>query len=324
MRDVATAAGAIDGSTEGSLMSAGAAPRMASMRAAVIDVGSNTVRLLVAAPSRRGLNTILSERTHLGLGADIERDGLLSERKILEAAELVGRYAALARSCGARGLEVLVTAPGRQGRNAGFLHRLLGEASAAPVRQLSAEEEGRLAYAGAVAACRSKPQSVAVCDVGGGSTQLMVGPPSEPAWLRSLDLGSLRLTERFLRAATPEPGELSAATRAVREAFQGVVAPVPRLGLATGGTARALRKIVGRRLGEQELLAALRLLGAEPAAVVADSYGIPPERARTLAAGAIILLEARRRLGVPLEVARGGVREGAALALLAQLAAEAA
>ena len=53
-------------------MSTGAASRMASMRAGVIDVGSNTVRLLVAAPSRRGLNTILSERTHLGLGVEID------------------------------------------------------------------------------------------------------------------------------------------------------------------------------------------------------------------------------------------------------------
>jgi exopolyphosphatase / guanosine-5'-triphosphate,3'-diphosphate pyrophosphatase len=305
-------------------MPAGLSPRMASMRAAVIDVGSNTVRLLVAAPSRRGLNTILSERTHLGLGADIELDGLLSERKIMGAAELAGRYAALARSCGAGRLEVLVTAPGRQGRNAGFLHRLLSEAAQVPVRQLSAEEEGRLAYAGAVAACRSKPKSIAVCDIGGGSTQLMAGPPKGPVWLRSLELGSLRLTERFLHDDPPGPGELSAATRAVSEAFMGVVAPVPRLGLATGGTARALRKVVGRRLDEQELLAALMLFSAESSAAVADRYGIPPERARTLAAGAIILLEARRRLGVPLEVARGGVREGAALGLLAELAAEAA
>jgi exopolyphosphatase / guanosine-5'-triphosphate,3'-diphosphate pyrophosphatase len=301
-----------------------AASRMASMRAGVIDVGSNTVRLLVAAPGRRGLNTILCERTHLGLGADIERDGFLSERKMLQAAELAGRYGALARSCGASRLEVLVTAPGRQGRNAGFLHRVLRETTGAPVRQLSAEEEGRLAYAGSIAGCRAVPETVAVCDVGGGSTQVMVGPPGGPAWLRSLDLGSLRLTERFHLADPPELGELSAAARAVREAFAGVVAPVPRLALATGGTARALRRICGRRLDEGDLLAALRLLSREPSAEVADDHAIPPERARTLAAGTIILLEARRRLGVPLEVARGGVREGAVLGLLADLAAEAA
>jgi exopolyphosphatase/guanosine-5'-triphosphate,3'-diphosphate pyrophosphatase len=305
-------------------MPTGAASRIPPMRAGVIDVGSNTVRVLVAAPSRRGLNTILSERTHLGLGADIERDGLLSERKMLQAAELAGRYAALARSCGAGRVEVLVTAPGRQGRNAGFLHRVLGESSGAPVRQLSAEDEGRLAYAGAVAACRSKAESFAVCDIGGGSTQLMVGPRRGPAWLRSLDLGSLRLTERFQQGDPPAAGELSAAARAVREEFAGVVAPIPQLALATGGTARALRRIVGRQLDEAELLAALKLLSRTPSDRVADDHGIPPARARTLAAGTIILLEARRRLAVPPEVARGGVREGAVLGLLAELAVEAA
>ncbi len=301
-----------------------AASRMASMRAGVIDIGSNTVRLLVAASGRRGLNTILSERTHLGLAAEVERDGALSGRKMAHAAELARGYAALARDCGVQTLEVLVTSPGRQARNADRLRRMIAEASGAPVRQLSAEDEGRLAYAGAVAACRSVPKSVAVCDVGGGSTQLMVGTSHEPVWLRSLDLGSLRLTERFRPADPPEPADLAEITEAVRDAFIGVVAPVPRLALATGGTARALRRIVGRRLDEEELLAALWRLSIEPAAAVADGYGIPAERARTLATGVIILLEVRRRLGVRLEVARGGVREGAILGLLAELAEEAA
>ena len=305
-------------------MPTGAPSRMASMRAGVIDVGSNTVRLLVAAPSRRGLNTILSERTHLGLAAEVERDGVLSKRKIRQAAELARGYAALAENCGARSVEVIVTSPGRQARNAEHLRQMLGEASGAPVRQLSAEDEGRLAYIGAVAACRSVPKSVAVCDVGGGSTQLVVGTRREPVWLRSLDLGSLRLTERLHPADPPEPADLAAATREVQAAFRGVVAPVPRLALVTGGTARALRRIVGRRLDEEELLAALWRLSIEPAAGVANGYGIPLERARTLAAGAIILLEVRRRLGVRLEVGRGGVREGAVLGQIAELTAEAA
>jgi exopolyphosphatase / guanosine-5'-triphosphate,3'-diphosphate pyrophosphatase len=306
-------------------MSAGPPTTMPNMRAGVIDVGSNTVRLLVATRGRRGVNTSLSERTHVGLGVDVERDGELSERKCFEAAELAGRYAALARNAGVHRLEVFVTAPGRQARNAGFLHRLLSEATGSAVRQLSAEDEGRLAYAGAVAACRSEPETVAVCDIGGGSTQLMVGTPREPMWLRSLDIGSLRLTERFHLGDPPAVGELSAATRAVHEAFSGVVAPVARVALVTGGTARSLRKIARRRLlDERELLAALWLLSVERSDEIADKYRIPIERARTLAAGAVILLEARRRLGVPLEVARGGVREGVVLELLAELAAEAA
>ena len=305
-------------------VSTGKATRMAAMRAGVIDVGSNTVRLLAAKRGRRGLSTILNEKTHVGLGVDVERYGELSESKCFRAAELASRYAALARSSGVHHLQVFVTAPGRQALNAGFLHRLLSEAVGAPVRQLSSEEEGRLAYAGAVAACRSDPDTVAVCDVGGGSTQLMVGTPKEPVWLRSLDIGSLRLTERFHHGDPPQGGELSAAARVVHDAFSGVVAPVARVALATGGTARAMRRMVGRHLDERELLAALWLLSVESSEAIAEKYRIPVERARTLPAGAIILLEARRRLGLPLEVARGGVREGVVLELLAELAAEAA
>jgi exopolyphosphatase / guanosine-5'-triphosphate,3'-diphosphate pyrophosphatase len=305
-------------------VSTGAPTRMQGMRAGVIDVGSNTVRLFAAKPGRRGLNTILNERTHVGLGVDVEREGELSEPKCFRAADLAGRYEALARNSGVHHLQVFVTAPGRQARNAGFLRRLLSEATGAPVRQLSAEDEGRLAYAGAVAACRSEPDTVAVCDIGGGSTQLMVGTPDEPMWLRSLDIGSLRLTERFHHSDPPEVGELSAATAVVHEAFSGVVAPIPRIALVTGGTARAIRRMVGRHLDERELLAALWLLSMEPCEAIADKFGIPIERARTLPAGALILMEARRRFGVPLEVARGGVREGVVLELLAELAAEAA
>lgn len=299
-----------------------AAFRIAAMQAGVIDVGSNTVRLLVARRGRRALDTILSERTHLGLATDIERDGRISDEKLTAVGKLAGRYAALARDAGARRLEILVTAPGRQSANACDLHRALGEASDSPVRQLSAEEEGRLAYRGAVGSCRWVPESVAVCDVGGGSTQLIVGTEEEPAWLRSLDVGSLRLTERYVTADPPERSELVAVARAVEQAFADVTPPLPLGALATGGTARALRRIAGRQLGEKQFDDALRVVAETPSAEVAVRFGFPVQRARTLAAGAIVLREAHRRLGVKLEVARGGVREGVLLELLA--AAEAA
>ncbi len=134
-----------------------AALRIPSMRAGVIDVGSNTVRLLVAEPGRRGLTTILSERTHLGMGADIERTGSVSEHKLRRLDELVARYATAARHAGTERLEVIVTAPGRQSANAGALHDVLQESAGVSVRQLSAEDEGRLAYSGAVGAAARRP-----------------------------------------------------------------------------------------------------------------------------------------------------------------------
>jgi exopolyphosphatase / guanosine-5'-triphosphate,3'-diphosphate pyrophosphatase len=297
---------------------------MPSVRAGIIDVGSNTVRLLVAEEGRECLETIVSERAHVGLATDVERDGLISGGKLAQVRQLAEHYAVLARDSAVGRLDVVVTAPGRQSANEGELHDVLREATGAQVRQLSSEEEGRLAYAGAVGACRSVPDSIAVIDVGGGSTQLMVGTEQGPAWLRSLDLGSLRLTERLIHADPPTSEELDAVARVVEEAFESLTPPLPISALATGGTARALRRVAGRRLSEKNLTWVLGELATKPTEEVAAAYAVPFERARALAAGTIVLREAHRRLGVKLEVAKGGVREGAIRSALAELAAEAA
>jgi exopolyphosphatase / guanosine-5'-triphosphate,3'-diphosphate pyrophosphatase len=298
--------------------------RMRPVCASVIDVGSNTMRLLVARQGRRGLDTILSRRAHVGLATDIERDGWISDQKLAHVRELAASYSVLARDSGVEWLEVLVTAPGRQSGNARELHDALAEATGGRVRQLSAEEEGRLAYAGAVGACRSVPDSIAVIDLGGGSTQVMVGAEQAPAWLRSLDLGSLRLTERFVHTNPPIPSVLDAVACVVEKAFESLTPPLPISALATGGTARALRRIVGRRLDEKNLNAVLAMLTAKTTEEVAADYDLPIERARVLPAGTIVLREAHGRLGVKLEVARGGVREGALRGALAELAVAAA
>jgi exopolyphosphatase/guanosine-5'-triphosphate,3'-diphosphate pyrophosphatase len=297
---------------------------MVAMRAGVIDVGSNTVRLLVSAGGRRGLSPVLSDRAHLRLATDIERRGWISDQKLTELADVAGRYAARARDSGAELLEVIVTAPGRQSSNAGVLHQVLGEATGFPVRQLSAEDEGRLAYAGAVASCHAVPEPIGVIDVGGGSTQLMVGTFFDTAWLHALDVGSLRLTERYVETDPPSKRELQAVARAVAEAFEGITPPIPRSVLAVGGTARSLRRIAGKRFGQKDLRGALEALTSAPVQRVARKYGLSPERARVLPAGILVLREAHRRLGVTFEVARGGVREGAILGQLAELAEAAA
>jgi exopolyphosphatase / guanosine-5'-triphosphate,3'-diphosphate pyrophosphatase len=297
---------------------------MRPVRASVIDIGSNTIRLLVAKNGRRGLDPILSRRAYVGLATDIERDGWISEEKLVRVQELAARYTVLARDSGADRLEVLVTSPGRQSGNSPELHAALAKATGGRVRQLSAEEEGRLAYAGAVGACRSVPESIAVIDLGGGSTQVMVGTREAPAWLRSLDLGSLRLTERFVHSSPPIPSVLDAVACVVEKEFESLTPPLPISALATGGTARALRRMVGRRLGEKNLNAVLALLTAKTAEEVAADYDVPVERARVLPAGTIVLREAHRRLGVKLEVARGGVREGALRGVFGELAVAAA
>src|SRR5436190_2227075 len=98
-------------------------------------------------------------------------------------------------------------------------------------------------------------------------------------------------------------------------------APPAKTALAVGGTARAAKGLVGRRLGAEELREALRLPRQAPAGEIARRYDVDPWRARALPGGIAILLEIQRLLGIPLEVARGGLREGLALELLDRLRA---
>jgi exopolyphosphatase/guanosine-5'-triphosphate,3'-diphosphate pyrophosphatase len=292
------------------------------VRIAVLDVGSNTVRLLVAERRNGRIEPVRQARSLLLLGREIERRGALSGRKLAETRLCAHRFAALAREVGAARLDVVVTAPGRQSGNADELVRVLAEATAASVRVLSADEEGRLAWEGAVAAVADPPPMLAVCDVGGGSTELVVGTLEQgPAWARSLDAGCLRLTERLLDRDPPGKKGMRAIRAAVAVAFDGVAAPLPHAALATGGTARALRKLVSERLGEEELAAAIRRLTKRSSLAIATATGVDCERARTLPAGALILAEVQRRLGTPLVVSAAGLREGLALALLREPAA---
>jgi exopolyphosphatase/guanosine-5'-triphosphate,3'-diphosphate pyrophosphatase len=293
------------------------------MRIGIIDVGSNTVRLLAAESGRRG--TVLAlreERCQVGLGDVIERRGRIPAAKLAETADCARSYAKLARRMGCDRLEVVVTAPGRQSANADALLAALGAASGVVARVLSAESEGRLAYLGAVSAADPLPELVAVCDVGGGSTEIAFGgSAAEPEWVDSIDTGSLRLTSRFFDGTPSGRSEVRAAREEVRWHLAGFDQPRPQAALATGGSARALRKLVGRTLGGDELEQAIEMLTGRAPAKIARKHGLELRRTRTLLAGAVILAEVNRKLGVPFEVARGGMREGLAAELLAQLRA---
>ena len=294
------------------------------MRVGIVDVGANTVRLLVATRDGERLTAVREERVQLGLGEEIERTGAISGDKLEETAAVAATRVRRARKLQCAAVEVLVTSPGRQALNGLELVRRLAHETGAPTRVLSAQEEGELAWRGAVAAAREVPATVAVCDVGGGSAQIAVGSPeSGPAWVRSVDIGSLRLTRRAFRCDPPTPADLRRANRAIAEAFADLAPPLPRAALAVGGTARALRRVAGDTLDADELERALDALRQLSSRQLAKTYRLDRNRARTITAGALILAEIQRRLTVPLDVARGGVREGAALALLDATAAAA-
>lgn len=282
----------------------------------VVDVGSNTVRLLVSENGR----TVLSERAMLRLGADIERHGEIPEEKLAQTASVVAGLVADGRAAGAVAMEVLIASPGRQARNGAELAERLQREAACPTRILSSIEEGQLAFLGALSCARITGwRDVAVVDVGGGSAQIVVGSRKVGAtWTRSIDLGSQRLTSRLLSQDPPGPDAIAHAHAEVDRYLDGVEPPPAHTTLAVGGSARALKRMAGGRIGAAELEDALERLATVPTAVLAREYGIAAERARTLPAGAVIFAAIQRRLGTTLKVQRGGLREGALLTLAAE------
>jgi exopolyphosphatase / guanosine-5'-triphosphate,3'-diphosphate pyrophosphatase len=282
------------------------------MRIGVIDVGSNTTRLLVANAGPDGLVPLEKRKVRLSLGEEIERFGAVSDVHCAAAVKAVREMAGAARRSRVDSLDVFLTAPGRQAGNAAELVTALSSAAGVQARVLTKDEEGTLAYRGAVLTTEIElPSRVAVCDIGGASTEIAVGPPAgEPDWIESVDLGSVRLTTRA--------GDMHAEAEG---AFAHLGPPSAEAALAVGGSARATRRLVGARLGEEELVEALRIVETTAAREVVRRFGVDRARADILPAGVILLAEVQRKLAVPLQVCDGGIREGAVLASLDALAA---
>lgn len=281
------------------------------MRAGVLDVGSNTVRLLVADVRGGAIVPLETGKVRLSLGEEIERHGVVSATSIRAAAKAVKKLTAAAQEHGVEDVDVFLTAPGRQAANAAELLDALRASAKHDVRVLSTEEEGRLAYRGAVATADVElPGRIAVCDVGGASTEIAIGSPSDdPQWIESVDIGSVRLSAR------------EDARHEASAALATLYPPKCELALAVGGSARATRRLVGPFLGAAELAEALDLAETLDARELSRRFDIDGSRAELVPAGVAILNEVQRLLGVPLHVCDGGIREGAVLASLAALAA---
>ena len=141
------------------------------------------------------------------------------------------------------------------------------------------------------------------------------------AWSASLRLGSGTLADAYLRSDPPAARELDAVRQHVGGAFEGLDIPPAELAVAVGGSATSLRRLVGALLEPETLERGLRVLAGTPVADVARTYELDPERVRLLPAGILILEEASTRLGLPLQIARGGLREGVILEMMDSRAA---
>lgn len=285
------------------------------MRCACIDIGSNTTRLLVGECDGTELRVVHEERAFTGLGHELVDADTICEAKRAELTAVVAAQLRAARRHGADDVRGVATAAIRRAANGVELVRGLRSETGLVVRVLSDREEARLAFVGAAGMLEDCPAGpLGVLDVGGGSTELIVGdPPRAIAWWVSVPVGSGTLAARWLASDPPSSRELAAARADVAAALGRVEPPRPQRTVAVGGSATSLGRLAGTRLDEAALGRALALLSAEPADVVAPRFGIDPRRARLLPAGLLILQGFVRRLGGTVSVGRGGIREGVLL-----------
>lgn len=287
------------------------------MRCACIDIGSNTTRVLVADVDGAGLREVTCEKAFTRLGSALRRTGALPEEALAAVAEVVAVQRAVAFSLGAQRLRVVATAAIRSAANAADLVRTIRDRAGLDVDVLGGDEEARLAFVGAVQAhTGSLPDRIAVVDVGGGSTEVAVGTLAGGVeWWLSLPVGSSSLADDHLRSDPPDGGQLRAAAQSARELLRTCDPPAADLALAVGGSATSMSRLVPGAIDLRSVASADALLRAAPSAEVAAAHGLDPERVRLLPAGLQLLAAVGERLGCPLQVGDGGLREGVCLEL---------
>lgn len=286
-----------------------------AVRCACIDIGSNTTRLLVAELAGGSLREVLAQRVFIPLRT---LTGEIPPEKAAEVADAVVSQVRLAREAGAKEIRAVATAAIRGAPNRDELCAAVGAAAGLQVVILSGEDEARLAFTGATRTLRYVPDgTVAVVDVGGGSTELVCGTVADGvAWSTSVPVGSGLLTDHHVRSDPPAPEELERIRAHVAGGFEGLDPPRPEAAYAVGGSATSLRRLMGAVLDRETLHRALRLVCEAPAQVIARRYDLHPERVRVLPAGMLLLDGASARLELPLQIAAGGLREGVVLEAL--------
>jgi exopolyphosphatase / guanosine-5'-triphosphate,3'-diphosphate pyrophosphatase len=288
------------------------------MLCACIDIGSNTTRVLVADVEGGGLREVLQRRAFTRLGKGL-KGGEIPREKIDEVARVVAEQRRLIEQLGADAMRVVATAAIRAAANQDEFAAALRDAGGVEVEILDGTEEARLAFLGATRTLGQTLEGrVGVVDVGGGSTELATGTVSEGAtWSESFRIGSGLLTDAYRCSDPPSVAELHAMREHAQGVFAGLDLPTVDAAVAVGGSAASLRRLIGAELDPESLQRAMRALSGETAEEVSRRFAIDRERVTLMPAGLTVLDAASQALGRPLQIGRGGLREGILLELAA-------
>jgi exopolyphosphatase/guanosine-5'-triphosphate,3'-diphosphate pyrophosphatase len=291
---------------------------LALVLCAAIDIGSNTTRVLVAEPQGGQLRKVMEQRAYTRIGKDASKNGKITAEKIAEVAEVVTTQVRLAEELGAEVIKIVATAAIRESKNRDKVVKGIEEQAGLSVQVLDEEEEGRLAFLGATKSLGHPVEGrVAVVDVGGGSSEVIFGTLDEGVEeVSSWKIGSGSLAEEYLKSDPPSAAEIRGLRDAIGDFFEGVDLDHPDQAVAVGGSATSLRTLVGAVLEYETLERAVRVLSSDPIDEVAKRFELDPRRVRLLPAGVLLLENISDLLGQPLQIGKGGLREGVILDLL--------
>ena len=287
------------------------------MPVAVIDIGTNTTRLLVAEVEDAEVVELERRTVITRLGQGVDATGRLADEAMDRVAEAIAGYREVIDRLGADPIVAVATSAMRDSENGPDFHDYLREKYAVDARTISGDEEARLTFLGATAG-RNDDRETVVIDIGGGSTEYVVGRAGQdPCFHTSTQMGSVRFTERFLNSDPPAQSELQELAEAVRRTAPHVSA---EHAIAVAGTATSIAAIDGAEEvhGYHLSLASCERVAAKLAGLTVEQRrevkGLHPDRAPTIVAGAVILTESVRSLGLDeVEVSDRDLLHGAVL-----------
>jgi exopolyphosphatase/guanosine-5'-triphosphate,3'-diphosphate pyrophosphatase len=303
-------------------------------RVAVVDIGTNSTRLLIADVDPKGstVDELVRRSTVTRLGDGVDASGSLSPEAVDRTWAVLADYSKLIdeNDCAAN-LAVLTSAVRDAANGPAFTERVR-EDFALDARTLTGDEEAQLTFLGAMHDRQSSTEPTVVIDIGGGSTEFIVGHDSTAGFHVSLHAGVVRMSERHIHSDPPAPAELQSLAHDVREVFLTGLPPEQRApvskGIAVAGTATSAASIdqeldpydPARVQGYPLELATVELLLARLAdmdeAQRRQVVGLHPDRAPTIVAGMILLGEAMRAFELDrVEVSEHDILFGGALRL---------
>ncbi len=277
---------------------------------ASIDIGTNTILLLIARVERGKIKPLLEREMIVRLGEGLQKNGVLSEEAIQRALCTLTQYLTLCQRKGVREIFAFGTHPLREAKNSNtFLKRVQKDLDLS-IEVISEEEEARVSFLAVAKDLKEIDHSLYVVDVGGGSTEFILGKAGQVRQWVSLPIGSVRLTEKFLHSDPIKEEEWNEMEKKIEKSLTKI--PLPKnlfTMVAVGGTATTLgsvelrlRKFVPKKIHHFELKkeALERQLWLYRSKTILQRRkipGLPPARADVIPAGSAILYKAMEYIG---------------------------